>query len=302
MSARSRIGLVLPMFSGDVEAVLGTAVEAEALGFDGVFASDHLFRVGGPADGPALECFTTLAAVGGVTSRIAIGTMVTRAGLRPAGLLAKQAVGLDHVSGGRAILGVGTGDHLSENEHETFGIPVEPLPIRVERLEETVAALRALFAGERYGGGRIVPALEGPLVPPPIRAGGPPIWVGGTSETLVHVAGRAADGWNGWGLPVRAFGRKASLLQGTARAAGRSVDATWGGIVVAGEDEADAERLAVRRAERGLEPAAFTGSAERLAAHLAALAAAGATWTILLLAGPRDRRRLVAERVLHAEA
>ena len=185
----------------------------------------------------------------------------------------------------------------------TFGFPIERPAARAERLEETVGALRALFDDERYPGGSVVPAMDGPLVPRPIRSGGPPIWVGGTSDALVRLAGRAADGWNGWGLSVSAFDRKVRSLYGIAAdAGGRSVEATWGGIAVVGEDDADAERLAADRAARGHDPAAFTGSAERLRDHLAALASAGATWTIVLLGGPRDRRALVAERVLRAGA
>ncbi len=296
----ARIGLVLPMFSRDAGAVLDAAREAEALGFDGVFGSDHLYPIGGSPQGPALECFTMLAAVGAVTSRVAVGTLVTRVGLRAPGILAKQAIGLDHVTGGRAILAIGTGDRLSEGEHRTFGLPIEPPVVRGERLAETVAAMRALFDGERYPGGRFVPSLEGPLVPPPVHPGGPALWIGGTSDALVRSAGRLADGWNGWGLSVDRFAQKVRLLY---QAAGeRRVEATWGGIALVGEDEAEAERLSEARADRGLDPATFTGSAERLREHLAALGGAGATWTILLLAGPRDRRALVADRVLWAVA
>ena len=203
-----KVGLVLPMFSTDAGAVLDAAREAEALGFDGVFGFDHLFPIGGPAHGPTFECFTMLAAAGAVTSRVAVGTMVTRVGLRPAGMLAKQAVGLDHVTGGRAILAIGTGDRLSDGEHRTFGFPIEPPAVRRERLVETVVAMRALFAGERYAGGRVVPALDGPLVPPPVHPGGPPLWVGGTSDALVRSAAPSPTAGTAGAYPSAASRRK----------------------------------------------------------------------------------------------
>ncbi len=295
-----KVGLVLPMFSAAFHTPLAAAMEAESLGFDGVFGFDHLLPLHGPPDGPAFECFSTLAAVGAVTSRVAVGTLVARVALRTPGLLAKMAAGLDHVSAGRAIIGLGTGDRTSNPEHRAFGFPVEPPERRTLRLEETAVAVRALLAGRPYEGGRLVPSLDGPVTPPPATPDGPPLWVGGLSDRVIDVAARKADGWNGWGLPLDGFASKVRLLYESAGAAGRAgrVEATWGGIALAGTDERDADRLAAARAARSLDPPAFTGTAERLAEHLAALREAGATWTILLLAGGPDRRALVAERVL----
>jgi alkanesulfonate monooxygenase SsuD/methylene tetrahydromethanopterin reductase-like flavin-dependent oxidoreductase (luciferase family) len=206
------VGLMLPMFSSNVAAPMNAAREAEALGFDGVFGFDHMFPIGGAPDGPALECFAMLAAAAAITSRIAVGTLVTRVGLRPVGLLSKLAAGLDHVSGGRAILALGTGDRHSDGEHAVYGFPVEPMATRAERLEETVAALRSAFAGEPFAGGRLVPGIDGPLLPVPVRAGGPPIWVGGTSDAVLRIAARSADGWNGWGLTAEAFSKRYGSL------------------------------------------------------------------------------------------
>jgi alkanesulfonate monooxygenase SsuD/methylene tetrahydromethanopterin reductase-like flavin-dependent oxidoreductase (luciferase family) len=79
---RPRVGLLLPMFSGDPTRVVQAARDAEDLGFDGVFAFDHLFAMGGPPDRPSLEPLASLAAVGAVTSRIVVGTLVARAVLR----------------------------------------------------------------------------------------------------------------------------------------------------------------------------------------------------------------------------
>ncbi|HXF56817.1 MAG TPA: LLM class flavin-dependent oxidoreductase [Actinomycetota bacterium] len=296
-----KVGLLLPMFTRDAGRVLEAARSAERLGFDGVFAFDHFFPPGAPPDRPALEAFTTLAAVAQVTSRVVVGTLVTRAVLRPAGLVAKMAATLDLVSGGRMVLGVGTGDPIDRPEHRAFGFPELSVRARREHLAETVRALKAVFRGERFPGGDHVPALDGPLLPPPVRPGGPPVWVGAQADEAVRIAGALADGWNGWGFPPEAFRRKAELLSEAAGRAGREAEATWAGIALVGEDEAEARRLLDRRREQGLnDELAFHGTAEEFAEYLRALARAGASWAIVVLAGPRGRRELVAERVLPA--
>ena len=293
-----RIGLVLPLFSGDPAKVLSAAREAEGLGYDGAFAFDHFFPPGGERHQPALEAFTTLSAVAAVTERLTIGTLVTRAGLRPPGLLAKSAGWLDLVSGGRFVLGIGTGDPLDHPEHEAFGFPILDKRTRREHLEETVVALKALFEGHVYGGGRHVPALSGPLRPPPATSGGPPIWIGAQADEVVRMAGRLADGWNGWGLDPDAFRRKVEVL----RDAGgdRPVQPTWAGIVLAAADEQERAALIERRRARGLDEESWSGTVEELIELLAGLREAGAEWASLVLAGPADRRPLVAEHVIPA--
>ena len=295
---RPKVGLVLPMFSGDPDKVIGAARSAENLGFDGVFAFDHFFPPGGSRDRPALEAFTTLAAVAACTERVAVGTMVTRAILRPAGLLAKLAATIDQVSAGRMILGIGTGDAIDRLEHRAFGFPDLGSAERRAHLAETVAALKALFARKVYAGGEHVPRLEGPLVPLPLAPGGPPVWIGARSDEVIRMAARLADGWNGWGLAPAEFEPKARLLS---ELSGGRAEATWGGIVLVGEDEVDAERLLAQRGTKGgLGELAFSGGVERFTEHLSELATAGATWAVMVLAGPAGRRELVAERVLSA--
>jgi len=290
-----KLGVILPLFSGDPAKVLAAAREAEELGFDGLFAFDHFFPPGAPRDRAALEAFTTLAAVAAVTDRVAIGTMVTRASLRPPGLLAKQTAWLDAASGGRFVLGIGTGDPIDRPEHEAYGIPELDKAARRVHLEETVTALKALFRGEAYPGGDHLPGLEGPLLPPP-RPGGPPVWIGAQADAVVAMAGRIADGWNGWGLNSKRFAEKVKVL--TDAAGDRSVTPTWAGIVLAGSDEREAADLAGKRRARGIDDEAWTGTTDELVAFLLELEEAGAAWAAMVLAGPADRRALLAKRVL----
>ena len=289
-----KVGLSLPVFTGDPARPLEVARRATELGFDGVFSPDHLFPPvfyppSGP-DRPALEAFTLLAAVAAQHPRLHVGTLVARVTLRAPGILAKQAAALDAMTDGRAILALGTGDAASRAEHEMFGFAFPSVSVRLALLEETVTALRALFEGRPWTGGEHVPAMAGPLLPP----GAPALWVGGLSDPVIGVAARVADAWNGWGLDEAAFARRTARLRELA--GGRSVEPTWGGIALVGEDEAELERLISSRRERGLSlDGVWTGTAEGLRAFVDALAAAGATWFIALPAGPPDRVDVIAE-------
>ena len=281
-----KLGLSLPMFTADAARPLAAAARAAAAGYDGVFAPDHLFPPGAP-DRPSLEPFTILAAVATRHPGLSVGTLVTRASLRPAGLLAKQAASLDQLSGGRAILGLGAGDGVSKPEHERFGLPFPPAGERVEILEETVVALRRLFDGEPWEGGRRVPAIAGPLLPP----GRPALWIGGRSDAVLAAAARSADAWNGWAMDAASFAAAAERLGRLAD--GRVVAPTWGGIVLVGEDDADLDRLRAERQAKGLPMDLWNGAVGDFRSFVSALEASGCAWIIVFPAGGEERIELV---------
>ncbi len=292
-----KVGLLLPLFSGDPERVLSFARHAEELGFHGLFAFDHFFPPGAPPSRPSLEAFATLSAVAAATRAPKVGTLVARASLRRAGVLAKLATTIDDVSGGRMILGIGTGDRISEPEHEAFGVRVLDTTERREQLVETVTAVRALFRGDRWEGGRHVEPAAGPLLPPPKTVGGPPIWMGGRADTVVRLAARHADGWNGWGMEADAFVRTVKLLRDEAKEAGRTVEATWGGIAAVGRDQDDVEALLRVRERKGLDTRIWAGTAVALGEFLGGLGDEGATWAVLA-PDAADQIDLIAEQVL----
>lgn len=291
-----KVGLVLPLFSGDPGRVRSFARTAEELGFDGVFAFDHLFPPGGRPDQPSLEAFSVLSALAATTSRVTLGTLVTRATLRTPATIAKLATTIDDISGGRMILGVGTGDPIDEPEHRVFGLPYLDKVERREHLVETVEAVRSLFEGRTFERGRHVPEVAGPLLPPPVTPGGPPIWIGGFADAVVRLAARHADAWNGWGMTIEEFGRKARLLR--EEADGRAVSPTWAGIAVVGRDDEDVSSLLRRRHQRGLEEDVWSGTPAALRVWLEGLRDVGATWAVLVAGGPPDRIDLIADEVL----
>lgn len=293
-----RVGLILPMFSGDPAKVVAFARRAEELGYDGVFAFDHFFPPGAPSDRPSLEAFSTLAAVAAVTERVSIGTLVARASLRPAGLLAKLASALDDLSGGRTILGIGTGDPIDRPEHDAFGLPYLDKDERRPHVVETVRAVKQLLAGRTWPGGAWVPPMAGPLLPPPRTPAGPPVWIGGFADRVVRLAAAEADAWNGWGMAIPEFARKADLLRRSAAEHDRSVSATWAGIVVVGRDEDEAGAMLEARFRRNmLETNVWAGSAHSLIWWFEGLETAGASWAVLVPAGPPDRVEMIAREV-----
>ena len=174
------------------------AVRAEQAGWDSVWTWDHLLAIFGPWEQPILEGWTTLAALGPITSRIRLGLMVGANTFRNAGLTAKLATTLDLVSGGRAVLGIGGA--WFEREHDAFGFDDTwgaGFGERLDRLDESVMLLRRLLDGERFSHeGRFYTFRDALCEPRPVQPH-LPILIGGSGprKTLRTVAERG-DAWN----------------------------------------------------------------------------------------------------------
>lgn len=161
------------------EQTLALAEAAEAGGFDGLFRSDHYGTDDGRDPG-GLDAWLTLAALAARTSRIRLGTLVTPVTFRHPAVLAKSALTVDHVSGGRVEVGIGTG--WMEAEHRRWGFPFPGLGTRFEMLEEHVETMRRLWAETR---------------PAPVQRPAPPIIVGGAAgPRSARLAARLADEYN----------------------------------------------------------------------------------------------------------
>lgn len=250
-----RIGLTLPSFVEDPEIPIAVARAADAAGVDAVFAYDHLFRIA--RDGalrPAIECAVLLGAVAAETERIALGSLVARATLRPPATLGAMLDTVARIAGPRLLVGVGAGDEGSRAEMETFGLSFGSEADRVGALRRCVRALH----GRGY-----------------------PVWVGGRARHVGLVAAEQADGWNRWGASPERFAVEAGEVRGLVerlRGSAAGFAASWGGLVVLGENEMDAAAKAARL-DAGSE--VLVGGPEQLAETLRAYAAAGADWAIL---------------------
>jgi F420-dependent oxidoreductase-like protein len=173
-----------------------SVLAAEAAGWDSIWTWDHLLAIQGPWEQPIFEGWSMLTAVGAITNRVRIGLMVGANTFRNPGLTTKLATTLDHVSNGRAILGIGGA--WFEREHEAFGIDFgASIGERLDRLEESVGLMRRLLDGEQVThNGRFYRFVDALCEPRPVQAH-LPILVGGSGpkKTLRTVA-RHADGWN----------------------------------------------------------------------------------------------------------
>ena len=150
-----RLGFQIPNFSygtGVAElfpTVLAQATEAEAAGFDAVFVMDHFYQLpmlGAPEE-PMLEAYTALGALASATERVLLGTLVTGNTYRNPTLLAKIITTLDVISGGRAVLGIGTG--WFELEHDQLGYEFGTFTERFAKLDEALEIILPMIAGER---------------------------------------------------------------------------------------------------------------------------------------------------------
>jgi alkanesulfonate monooxygenase SsuD/methylene tetrahydromethanopterin reductase-like flavin-dependent oxidoreductase (luciferase family) len=175
------------------------ALAGEIAAFDAGWMSDHLSDAGQPRGGPALESLTTAAALAHRVPGKWIGIAVLASTFRHPAIVAKAATVLDNATGGRFILGVGAGWH--EGEHDAFGIPLPRLPERFDRYESGVRAIAALLSdAARTSPGVCIddpyyPLRDATNEPPPLRPGGPPIWLGAQRQRGIAFAARFADGW-----------------------------------------------------------------------------------------------------------
>ena len=217
-----RFGLQLWSQTTDWPAFRDAAVAADGAGWDSVWTWDHLLAIFGPWEQPIFEGWSVLSALGPLTTRVRLGLMVGANTFRNPGLTAKLATTLDHVSSGRAVLGIGGA--WFDREHDAFGIDFGRSPgERLEWLDESVMLLRRLLDGERF-------SHEGPRYtlhdaicePRPIQAH-LPILVGGSGrrKTLRTVAERA-DAWNTSG-PLEEVSDALTTLRGHADAVGRDL-------------------------------------------------------------------------------
>lgn len=192
-----KVGVTLPMGSHiappqSYATVRGFALHAEALGFDSVWAFDHvLLRPPDEPESGLLEAWTVMAMLGEATSTIGIGSLVLAMRMRNPALLAKMAATLDDAIDGRLTLGIGAGWH--DPEFEAFGYPLDH---RLGRTEESLAIVRALLDGERVTQhGRWSSANDAVLLPPPSRR--IPIMSSSKKGRMARIVASYADRWNG---------------------------------------------------------------------------------------------------------
>lgn len=221
-----RVGVTLPLAGSDTpdghvptfQKTAAFARHAEAAGLDSVWVFDHLlFRFPDAPERGVQEAWTTLAALAPLVPRVELGSLVMCSSFRNPALMAKMAATLQDLSGGRVILGLGSGWH--DPEYEAFGYPTDH---RVGRFAEDLEIAARLLRGERVTfRGRWRAVTDAALLPPPARP--VPILVAAKGERMLRLTATWADSWNtAWfGRVVERLRARLAALDAACAAVGR---------------------------------------------------------------------------------
>jgi alkanesulfonate monooxygenase SsuD/methylene tetrahydromethanopterin reductase-like flavin-dependent oxidoreductase (luciferase family) len=230
----------------DWSSFRGAGIRADRLGYDSIWTWDHLYPIVGSDEGPMFEGWLSLAAWAETTERARIGLMVGANTFRNPAVVSKMATTLDHISGGRAILGIGGA--WFETEHRAFGLEFGSSPgERLRWLEEAVGIMRGMLHGEEPSGSRYYAAQDVRNDPPPVQERLPILIGGGGERRTLRIVARYADACNVGG-GFENVKRKDEILRRHCEEVGRDeseIERTAGmGICVIRDDLPEAQRAA----------------------------------------------------------
>ena len=181
----------------DYEATRTLAQHAEATGWDGVWLADHFL----PDEDeliPVHECWITMAALARDVPRVRLGSLVTGNPYRHPAVLANMVATLDQLSGGRIVLGLGSG--WQKNEHEAYGFEFGTAGYRLKKLDEACQIIKGLFNNDYFDfDGEYYQLTNAPLEPKPKQENLPLMVGGGGEKVTLRIAAKYADEWNVWG-------------------------------------------------------------------------------------------------------
>jgi F420-dependent oxidoreductase-like protein len=307
MPATVHFGVTVPQINRTWEESKAAAQEFEQLGFDSLWACDHLYGVPRP-EIPILESWTLLTALGAVTERVELGTLVTPPGFRNPAHLAKVIATVDRITNGRVVPGLGAG--WFRQEFVGYGYDFPDTRIRLQRLAEAAELMTRAwtepgltFKGKHYRTENLT------ISPPPVRR--PPLLIGGSGEKVtMRVAARYADIWNNPAGHQANLAHKVEVLCEHCKAVGRdpaSIRISQQCMVLITEKDEDVEPMLQRAAQvfgghmgnvRG--PLAIAGTPDTVSERIQSHIDLGCTHFVIEFFG-RDTRvpaRLFAEAVV----
>ena len=295
-----RVGALLWPQTDGWPAIRDAAVRADKAGLDSLWTWDHLMAIVGAFEQPILEGWTTLAAMAVLTERPTLGLMVGANTFRNPGLTAKLATTLDHLSGGRAFLGIGGA--WFEREHDGYGIDFgSGFGERLDRLDESVMLIRRLLDGERIADhtGPVYRMHDALVEPRPIQKR-LPIMIGGSGpKKTLRTTARYADGWNAEGS-VEELRAKDAILRERCDEVGRNTDeierttSVW---MVIRDDPAEARRIMAANAAANGDTLSdddlvYVGSPDKIADELRPIVELGFRHVIVDAMAPYDAETL----------
>ena len=178
-----RFGIFTSMGNTTWANVLDLWRNLEATGWDIACVTDHFMPNTKDREGTTLEGWSTLAALSAVVPRLRVGTIVLGNTYRHPAVVAKMAAQVDIISGGRLLLGLGSG--WQQNEHDAYGIPFYTMRERLERLDEACQVIRSLWTERRTSfQGRFYQLSDAPLEPKPVQKPHPELMIGGGGERV----------------------------------------------------------------------------------------------------------------------
>ena len=213
-----------PQFGFKYEGIREIALEAERLGFESIWLSDHFFLTKESLGTNCLECWTTLAALARDTTTLRLGPMVSAQSYRNPGLLANIAASLDNISGGRLYFGIGAGWKV--DEYEAYGYPFPKPATRIRQLEETIEIAKRMWTQEKATfKGRYYSVEDALCYPHPVQEPHIPVWVGGSGTLTLKVAAKHADAINfAWSQPPSFLKERLAVLGRHCSKIGRDYD------------------------------------------------------------------------------
>jgi F420-dependent oxidoreductase-like protein len=311
-----RFGLQIPSFTFPArprdnvyDVARDLARSAEALGMDSVWLMDHLFQIPvvAPETDPILDCWIGLAALAADTNRIKLGTLVAAAGFRAPSVLAKATATLDVISHGRLIVGIGAG--WCDWEHRAYGLPFPPIGERMERLEEAIRILRAMWSEERatFHGKHF--QIEGAVCSPkPVQRPHPPLLIGGSgAKVTLRLTAQYAQLHNLGAGGVAEARRVLGLLREHCERLGTdyaAITKTRLTPILFADGPADAERrirelCPAGETEKGFRARSLIGTPAQIAEQLAAFVEVGIDYfvTSFFDADPEEPLRVLMQEV-----
>lgn len=264
---------------------------AEGMGFDWVSVWDHFYAASAYDSQPdSYECHEAVAmhaALACSTEKVRCGCLVYCAGYRHPGVLAKAIATIDHLSGGRAEMGLGGG--WAQPEYEAYGFPFPSAGARLDLLEESAACVRSLLRDEVTNfEGKHFTFTEARLDPRPVQAE-LPIWIGGGGEKrTLKIVAELADGWNVPFVDPDAFGRKRAVLASYCEAIGRDPSEIRCALNVGLAWDDDSLRSQFGGLAEFVRPGVLTGSDQEVVDRIGTYVEAGADQVNIALRAPWD--------------